>query len=514
MSDKIEAISNTLRALYNIPMFVYKDELEGLYGSTILAELQSLLNYYKIYEDGATFPTEGSNADYEPSQVKYKNIKSLIDKEARFLFSRHPDFTVQIPIDKTMSATQKQQLHDAQTQLQSFLVKVLKQNNFFNKLVKAAKDCFIAKRVAVIVNFNERGIQINFASPLEFIYETDPENDSVITKFVVFYQTVDTAVATEQRIYKKRYSMGEDGLCYIDERVYDGTGTLVEPIAEDLKTELTFIPAFVILNDGLTGDLLGQSEVELLKDYEEAFSRLANADIDAERKGMNPVRYAIDMNPTTTHGLSTAAGAFWDLVSDDNGAEAKKGSVGVLTTPMEYSSALSTTLDRLKNTMHSELEVPNVSPEALKGVVSSGKTLKAIYWGLIVRCDEKMLSWRPALEKMAETIIEGAKLYSKSAAVYTEEALPDETYSILVENQYPLLEDEAEEKQLDLAEVQAQTMSRKAYMMKWRGLTEEEAAEELKQLALERQTLEESYMFTPGTAEAQVGDMNGAAAQS
>jgi hypothetical protein len=36
-------------------------------------------------------------------------------------------------------------------------------------------------------------------------------------------------------------------------------------------------------------------------------------------------------------------------------------------------------------------------------------------------------------------------------------------------------------------------MSKKSYMMKWRGLTADEADEELKQLAIERQTLEESY---------------------
>ena len=68
-----------------------------------------------------------------------------------------------------------------------------------------------------------------------------------------------------------------------------------------------------------------------------------------------------------------------------------------------------------------------------------------------------------------------------------------------MDNQYPLPEDEAEEKQVDLAEVTAQTMSKKAYMVKWRGLTDDEALDELKQIALERQLLEDSFMPTEQT---------------
>lgn len=150
-------------------------------------------------------------------------------------------------------------------------------------------------------------------------------------------------------------------------------------------------------------------------------------------------------------------------------------------------------MDRIKNTMYEQCAVPNVSPEALKGVVSSGKTLKAIYWDLIVRCEEKMLAWRPALQFLGRCIIEGCRLYPGAMQFYSDEKLPDVDYTIRVDNQYPLPEDEQEEKQTDLAEINAQTMSKKAYMKKWRGLTDDEADEELRQIALERQILEDSY---------------------
>ena len=111
-----------------------------------------------------------------------------------------------------------------------------------------------------------------------------------------------------------------------------------------------------------------------------------------------------------------------------------------------------------------------------------------------------MLAWRPALEFLAECIIEGVRLYPKAGQFYIDEPLPDTPYEIRVDNQYSLPEDEAEEKQIDLAEVTAQTMSKKTYMKKWRGLTDDEADEELKQIALERELLEDSFLTNQNPA--------------
>lgn len=482
--------------ILGIPTSVIKEELEGLYGSSVLADMYEVLNLYEIYEHGSPYIQEGTK-DYKPADLRYRTVRALIDKEARFLFSKSPDFWVDVPIGITK--TEKEQNRSAATVYQNLVNKVLKENNIGSTLLKAAKDCFISKRVAMMYNVNESsGIQISFLPSLEFVYDVDPNNYNNLTKLVAFYGLNDSKNKGEQRIYKKRYWM-DGGYCWYSEEVYDGFGVLTETIQEPTKTLFTFIPAKVIVNDGLTGDLIGVSEVEQLQEYESWYSKLASADMDAERTGMNPIRYTIDASPESTKDLSISSGSFWDLVSDQNQATDKSAQVGVLESPMSYSGALSTTLDRIKNTMYEQCAVPNVSPEALKGVVSSGKTLKAIYWDLIVRCEEKMLSWRPVLEFMVECIIEGARLYPEAAKMYIQEQLPDQIYSVRVDNQYPLPEDEQEEKTIDLAEVSAQTMSKKAYMKKWRNLTDDEADAELKQIAIERQILEDSFDF-PGTA--------------
>lgn len=498
MAENVDIVAAALR----VPFSLISMELEGLYGSQLLAEMQEIIDYYRVYERGADFKTEGSKGDYIPSDLRFKQASTLVNKEARFLFSRSPDLWVDVAGDDEAAK-------EANTILQNLVDRVMEKNRFQSKLLRAAKDCFIGKRVAYLVNFNEekQTIKVDFIPSLEFVYETDEDDTDTITKIVAFYTVVDNQTKADQRIYKKKYWM-ENGYCHIEEAIYDGLGTLVDEITPARATKFTYIPAGVIVNDGLTGDLLGESEIASLEDFESWFSRLSNADMDAERQGMNPVRWARDMNPESTKGLSIAAGAFWDLQTDQNtAADGVTGEVGVLETSMNYTSAITSTLNRIKSSMFDSIDMPDVSPEALKGVVSSGKTLKAIYWGLIVRCDEKMLAWRPAIKNIMRIIIEGSKLYPGSAVRYVQESIPDVEFDVRVENQYPLPEDEAEEKTIDLAEVAGQTMSRKAYMKKWRNLNDEEADAELEQIARERELLEDSFSTVPPTG--QFGQQNG-----
>lgn len=488
-----EAVAITHSAITNmgVPKNLISEELEGIYGTSVLAEISEIIEYYNIYDKGAAFIVEGTNGDYEAANLEYKLIRNLIDKEARFLFSKTPDITVKALLDTTSEA-QKEQTKKQESQLQTLVDKVLKKNGFSSNLLKAAKDCFIGKRVAIVVNFNEAsGIQLSFIPSLEFVYDVDPQDASKVIKFIAFYMTKDDKVKANQRIYKKRYWL-DDGFCWFNENIYDGNGVLVEEQTPDTKTLLTSIPVAIVINDGLSGDLLGESEVKQLENYESWYAKLANSDIDAERKSMNPTRYTIDMSPKTTQNLSTAAGAYWDLSSDPT-VETGSGQVGILEPSMTYSGVLASTLNRIKTTMYEQVDVPDLTSDKLQGIVTSGKTIKALYYPLIVRCDEKMLAWGPAIETAINSVIEGAKVYPDISKLYVDE-VPDIDYEIEVINQYPLPEDEAEEKQIDMSEVGNQVMSRKAYIMKWRGLTSEEADEELKQMMAEKQALDESAM--------------------
>lgn len=476
-------------AYTQIPYTVFATELSGSLKNDFNAEITEIMRYYNVYEKGADFSTEGSNGDYVASDLRYRKVADLINKEARFLFSIPPTFTVN-PNARGISDAEKEQ----NTLLNEALETVLGKIQFNADLVKAAKDCFIGKRVACMLNFNEtEGISASFLNATEFLYQFKGKE---LQKIVAIFIVQESSNKADQIIKKKIYEMGDDGFCYVEEALYSGTGELKEEgRLERTKTLFQKIPAVVIVNDGLTNDTRGRSDVAELIESESSYSKLANADIDSERKSMNPIRYAIDASDNSTKDLSSSPGSFWDIQSNQNGSDPKNASVGMLEAGMNYSGALKVTLDRIENHMFSSLEIPNINSEKLQGVITSGKTLKALYWSLIVRCNEKMLTWGAALKYIAECILEGAMLYPESIRVMGVEDIPkNEKFKVQVENNYPLPEDEVEEKTMDLAEVAAQTMSRKAYMKKWRNLTDEEVQAELQQIALERQMIEDSFM--------------------
>lgn len=487
----IEAENSTeiLTAFNRIPYSLINAEIGGS-TKDFLDELTQICKYYKVYKKGASFTVEGTNGDYIPAKLNYKMAASLINKEARFLFAVPPDITVEAKGDVGKVT---EDAKAALTVMNDLVKTVLDANKFEDALIKGAKDCFIGKRIAGLVNFNEDdGVTVTFLPSTQFIYETKVGNPNVITKFVCFQIIKNSITLSDKRIFKKKFVL-EDDVVYLEEALYDGAGVLIDEVTEYQETLMPMIPAVIFINDGLTGEDDGESEIELLQDYEAYYSKLSNADIDAERKSMNPTKYVVDMEANSTKNLSTAAGALWDLGSDQNLDKANP-QVGILEPAMNYSEALKTSLDRIKTVGYEQVDMPNITE--LQASLVSGKALKAIYWPLIIRCQEKMKMWGPQLRALVDIIIQGAMVYPNCVDKYINDTITPVDYEITVVHNTPLPEDEIEEKNMDLAEVESKTMSRKAYMKKWRGLTDDEVQEELDQIALERQMIEDNAFAT------------------
>lgn len=492
----IEAENSTevLTAFNRIPYALINAEVSGATKDT-LDELTQICKYYKVYKKGASFTVEGTNGDYVPAKLNYKMAASLINKEARFLFAEPPDITVE-PKGDVGKITEEAK--NALTVMNALVKTILDTNKFEEILIKAAKDCFIGKRVAGLVNFNEDdGVTITFLPSTQFIYDTKIGNSNIITKFVCFIIVKDSITLSEKRIFKKKFELVDD-IVYLEEVLYDGAGKELEVVTEYQETLMPMIPVSIFINDGLSGEDKGESEIEILQDDESWYSKLSNSDIDSQRKSMNPTKYTVDMESNSTKNLSTAAGAFWDLGSDQNLDNAHP-QVGLLEPSMNYSSSLDVTLKRIKKSAYEQVDMPDI--EEVQATITSGKALKAIYWPLLVRCKEKMKTWGPQLRNMVNIILQGAMVYPGCVTRYTNSIVSAVDYEIKIEQNTPLPEDEIEEKNMDLSEIESKTMSRKTYMKKWRGLTDDEAQEELEQIALERQMLEESSFVARGDTE-------------
>lgn len=492
MAEKKQYNVEVTKALASFPYFVLKNEIETGY-NLYTRELLEIKQNYLDYKKGAEFYTEGSGGDYQPSNIRFKIAKTLIDKEARFMFSQTPDVTIQ-SVD-----TNEEQMKQVE-QYQTLIDKVLKdkKNNFSRTLLQSAKDCFIGKRVACLVDFSEEdGIQTHFYNSLQFYFETEYGSDR-LTKFISF-ENVNQTKSTQQRLYLVNRYEEKDGTIYMSSILYNGRGKEQEIVIPEQAIELDYIPVVVIINDGTLEDKRGVSEIASLTEYESGYSRLGNGDIDSERKGMNPIRYTVDMNSQTTKNLSSGAGAYWDLKSEQNQNEVHP-MIGTLAPNMNHTEPVKVTLDRLKTTMYNEIDMPNISEETMAGTITSGKALKALYYPLQVRCDEKLKAWKPAIEFIAEAIIDLAVLNKAEViSMYVLTSLDEVQYNIEVMENYALAEDEEEEKNSDLAEIAANARSRKSYIKKWRRAefkTDAQIDEELMQIAIENNMMDSMSMNT------------------
>lgn len=453
---------------------IIMSELGGLYGSEVLKEMHDIISLYEIYEGrGQRWVVD--ETDYTPTKKKTNYIKKLIKEEARFLFGKTPDFTIK---------------HDNEEQAQiinDYINNLLEKNLFQDKLIKGARDCFIGKRVAIKLHADTvtKDIKIMFVPSLEFVYEPFEDRVDELKKIIFFHQLNDEYDKTKQVIWKQKYEMVE-GKCILNEAFYNGHGQLLETLAVNVDLKLSGIPAYVILNDGLSCDLRGESDVAELFDNAIAYNILASEDIDTLKKGMNRTIFGVDVDPEASKNFKLGPGRYWDVQTDIT-AEGKQAQIGTVPTDFGYDSRIENTLSRIKSDMFEMLNIPMINNADMVGMMTSGKTMKALYWQLITRCEEKMMSWRPALEWMIKAMLEIVE-------VYNIENLPKlDDFTVIVENKYPLQEDEDDEMTLDLQKVNAQTMSRKTFIKKWANVTDDIADEELKQIQLEKQMLEDSY---------------------
>ena len=109
--------------------------------------------------------------------VKVTNIiAELIGKEARYMMGVEPELHI-VPKEKDSKAAQE----NADI-IGDWLTALLEEQKWSKKLLDAAKDCFIGKRVALKLTGRRGGkLGIQFRPSLEFVYDTDPENVDRLT---------------------------------------------------------------------------------------------------------------------------------------------------------------------------------------------------------------------------------------------------------------------------------------------------------------------------------------------
>lgn len=460
-----------------------KTELQGVYGD-LLAKVNRILRWYAIY-DGDQKWQVADGLDYTPTRKITNIIKKLINTKARFMFGREPYFNIKSAVPDAKGSTTNA---DKAQKKEDLLYKILKENKFHTKLLKARKDCSIGGKIAIkLWAQKDQGLKIIFSPAMEFFPQFNLDDVDQLEKVPFVYAINDEPEPENQRIKKQVWEM-VNGKCILNEATYNGKCEVVSVEYEDYDTGLDFIPVIIITNGGLTGETEGVSDVEQLWSNQDIYNRLTSDDVDALKFQMFGQDVVTDASEDSLRNIKVAPKALIDLQTDiaqsEQGRQAK---MERLESHFSYKDKFEDTVNRIKNDMYDALDVPNVSLEQLKGVMQSGKSMKALYWGLMAACEEDWTEWGPALEQMVNYIFRMVDVYNLYDA---RETVKFET-TMTIEHTYPIPEDEDDEQKLDIEKVTAQVMSRKEYIKKWQDVVDVDA--ELEQIAAEKAMFEDSF---------------------
>lgn len=424
-----------------------------------------------------------NDLDYVPTRKITNLIKKLINDRARFSFGKLPYFDVRTIHDDTEGSTMYQ---DQAQEKEDLLYDILTENKFHSKLLKARKDCSIGGKVAIkLWAAREEGLKIVFSPAQEFFTQYNEDDVDVLEKVIFIYGMNTEDDPERQRIKKQSWEM-VGNKCILNEGVYNGRGEVVRMLFEDYNTGLDFIPVIIIQNGGLTGETEGESDVAELWSNQDAYNRLISDDIDALRFQMFGQNVVTDADESSIKNMKIAPSALIDLQTDpaSTGGQARAER---LESKFTYNDKFVDTINRIKNDMYDTLDVPNVGLEQLKGLMQSGKSMKALYWGLMSACHEDFTEWGPALTEMADFIFRMVDIYN----LYGARKIAKYETNTTVELVFPIQENEDDLRRVGMDEVTTGVKSRKTYIKEFGGEVDPDA--EIEQIRFEKSLLEDSY---------------------
>lgn len=431
--------------------------IPGIFDDETTARIERINRFYDIYEGRQEW--EVNTGDYKPT-VKITNwVKKLVDKKARFLFGNELYFNF-----------------DNEEQEQ-FFQDILRKNRFHEKLLKALKDLLIGGNMALrIFADRDTGVRLLFSPAQEFIVTYGIEDIDRIERAIFFYWMKDSQDKREQRIKRQVWEL-QDGECVLDERTFNGYGEVISVEYDNFHNGLDFIPVIVFQNGGLTGETEGSSDVERLWSNQNAYNHLTSDDIDALKSQMFGQDVFTDASEDTLESIRIAPGAVIDLKTDTEAqSNGKQANVERLEGGFSYSERYDSALDEIKDSLFSLMDIPNTSLAELKGMMASGKSMKAVYWDLISVSDELFSMWESGLYKMVDMVFKMIYLYGCYGGIKFP---PD--YDLVIEKYYPIPEDNLLERKTDLEEVINGVRSKRSYLKKWSS--SEDIEEELKEIA-------------------------------
>ena len=480
-------------------------------------ELQEVQLYYEYFDGfdvadlnsdyGQTWKIDEEALDYKPTREIRNLIRQLVKKQSRFMMSQEPELVFNpITEGREKQAEQKRILFDS----------ILRQAKFWSKASNALTDATVGKRVLMTVLGNEgEPVDVRFYPMPQFSYIVAPEDNSRLLVVDIVYQDERTrGMDKEAQLWHHyRYEMkagasesgiasaledkeeecwltyaltdGESNQIYVAEdggttiketsaklvEIEDNLGNPVQvPLAvkESAPTGLSEIPARVILNEPLTNDAYGNSDVKDLITIADNMNRTISDLRDALRFRMFEQPVIIDGSTKSLQGMKIAPNAVIDLKTDTSasigaGGGSKQASVTSISSNFNFLPSVQYYLDEAKRSMYELMDQP--LPEKVQSA-PSGIAMQFLFYDLMSRCDSKWVEWDSAIEwlvSMIEEILEKVSVDIDPLPENLKSAWQEIT-TLTINHSYPLPADEQAKRQTAMQEVQTSVRSHQSYI--------------------------------------------------
>lgn len=446
--------------------------LDDIYGSRYqflhdngLQRLSDANDYYTYYDLGdgewgtGQYWSMPNSLGYEATVMPVNLARWFVKKRSAWMFEVAPDIEVHAKVVDSVEEMEKldyepskrQTTLDAQaSSREQMLYKVWQDNRFDEKLLTAAVDYFVGGTVALKIRHLPSGIRLNFA-PTQEVYPifNDDDPDKLESCSFVSYKD------SPNVIWKQTWEL-YNGKCYLTEGLYraDNLDT-VQVVHNRADTRLDFIPVILFPNEALSGEPFGVSYLKDLIPLFDQYNRSMSDAADGLRFNLFAVTVLLNAAPDAEQMLKIAPNELWNLGGE--GVDAKK-----LESSFNYSAALADFLTRLENLTHLIGEVPDITPDRIKGFgLVSGVALKLLYSDLVSATQRAWRIWKSRLAEMNEDILKMLEIYNPYD-FNTSDIKGD--YSNRIIPHLPLPENEAEKIALEVNKLSNSLQSVKGAM--------------------------------------------------
>ncbi len=353
--------------------------------------------------------------DYDPTRYSTNYFKSFIQRKARWQFGGKHGITVkpkEIDERVEMSAPDYEPSPAQETENQraeffeDLIYQLWDENNMREQLLKGARDRLIAGNVAIKILFNPRTGKLRWIfrpdNEVVPIYSDDDFNDLIGTAFITHQPSHEEGMPDNIRI--QLFSLDENGMCWIEEKVYDQDLNVVNTIQESEPMNIDFLPVVMVPVSELTADSHRNGEIEDMMELTSVLNQMSEDAIDGLKFEMFPITAFLNVPVGTIEKTQIAPGSMVEVnATMIEGVSSPR--IEKIESQFRWGEAFDEQYSRVKSALHDITNLPNIVPQELNFGGLNGEALHVLFHSIIQETEEHWIVWDARLRELHEKSI-------------------------------------------------------------------------------------------------------------